>query len=82
MSEKMARLGPNGRIVIPAPFRRALGLKVGDELVVVLEGASLRIMTPEQAVQRAQDLVAQHVRKGRRLSRELLNERKDETRRG
>ncbi len=82
MKEKTARIGPNGRIVIPAPFRRILGLEVGDELVVVLEGGGLRLMTPEQAVLRAQELVARYVRKGRRLSRELLADRKKEVRHG
>ncbi|MHC4550441.1 MAG: AbrB/MazE/SpoVT family DNA-binding domain-containing protein [Planctomycetota bacterium] len=82
MQEKVARIGPHGRIVIPAPFRRALGLEVGDEVVVVLDRGGLRLLTPRQAILRAQELVAQYVGKGRRLSRELLAERKEERGRG
>jgi AbrB family looped-hinge helix DNA binding protein len=83
MQEKVARIGPNGRIVIPAPFRRALGLEAGDAVVVVLDPrGGLRLLTPEQAIARAQELVEAYVRKGRRLSRELLEERKQERRRG
>ncbi|MHC5051618.1 MAG: AbrB/MazE/SpoVT family DNA-binding domain-containing protein [Planctomycetota bacterium] len=83
MQEKVTCLGPNGRIVIPAPFRRALGLEAGDKIVVVLDPrGGLRLLTPKQAIQHAQELVAKYVKKGRRLSRELLEERKEESRRG
>lgn len=83
MQEKVARIGPNGRVVIPAPFRRALGLEAGDEIVVLLDPrGGLRLLTPKQAIVRAQELVESYVRKGRRLSRELLEERKEERRRG
>jgi AbrB family looped-hinge helix DNA binding protein len=83
MQEKVARIGPNGRIVMPAPFRRALGLEVGDEVVVVIDPrGGLRLLTPSQAIERAQELVAAYVKKGRSLSRELLEERKEESRRG
>ncbi len=83
MQEKVAHIGPNGRIVIPAPFRRAMGLEAGDRVVVVLDPrGGLRLLTPKQAILRAQELVAAYVGKGRRLSRELLAERKEESRRG
>ena len=32
------RVAEGGRIVIPAEFRKALGLKVGDKVILVLEG--------------------------------------------
>jgi len=83
MQEKVTCLGPDGRIVIPAPFRRALGLEAGDKVVVVLDPrGGLRLLTPKQAILRAQELVAKYVPKERSLSRELLEERKEESRRG
>ncbi|MHC4136723.1 MAG: hypothetical protein ACYTDU_01270 [Planctomycetota bacterium] len=36
---------------------------------------------PDDAIRRAQELVAKYVRKGRRLSRELLEERRRQSRR-
>jgi len=72
-----ARIGPDGGIVIPAPFLGALGLEAGDEVVMVLDPhGSLRLLAPKQAILRAQELVATYVRKGRSLSRELLEERR------
>ncbi len=83
MQEKVTCIGPNGRIVIPAPFRRALGLEEGDKVVVVLDPrGGIRLLTPKQAILRAQELVRKFVRKGRSLSRELLEERREESRRG
>jgi hypothetical protein len=55
-----------------------LGLRSGDEVVVVLEGAELRVVTPRQAVKRAQALVRRHVPASRRLADELLADRRKE----
>jgi len=44
------RLGPHGRVVIPAPLRRRLGLKPGDVLVGWLEGDRL-VLRPRAAVE-------------------------------
>ena len=82
MNENMTHMGVGGRIVIPAAHRRTLGLKPGDEVVLLLEDEEVRVMTPRRAVRRAQALVRRYVPKGRRLSEELLRERQEETRRG
>ena len=42
------RLGPQGRIVVPAHFRRALGLEVGDALVVSIDDGRL-VLAPREA---------------------------------
>ena len=57
MLETRTILGKGGRLVIPAAYRKALGVVPGDELIVILEQGELRIMTPFQAVQRAQAMV-------------------------
>ena len=72
------RLAEGGRVVIPAEFRRAIGLEVGDEVIVRLEDGEVRILTPESAIRRAQDLVRRYVPEGRSLVDELLAERRDE----
>jgi bifunctional DNA-binding transcriptional regulator/antitoxin component of YhaV-PrlF toxin-antitoxin module len=41
------RLGPQGRVVVPAHFRRALGLEVGDALVASIEGGRL-VLAPRE----------------------------------
>ena len=71
-----------GRVVLPAPLRKALGLSIGDEVMITLEDDSLRITTLARAVTRAQALVRRYVKPGRSLSGELLRERRRESRRG
>jgi bifunctional DNA-binding transcriptional regulator/antitoxin component of YhaV-PrlF toxin-antitoxin module len=64
--------------VIPAEYRRALGIHVGDEVILRLEQGEVRILTPQQAIQRAQELVRQYVPAERSLVDELLGERRAE----
>jgi len=78
MSSVRTRLSPNGRIVIPAAFRRALGLKSGDEVVITLGEDELRLSTSRHALRRLQTLVRKHVPKGVSLADELIRERRDE----
>ncbi len=81
MPETRSKIGAGGRVVIPADYRKALGVEEGDEVVLLLDGDQVRILTPRQAVGRAQALVRRHVPAGIRLSRELIEERKREARR-
>ena len=67
--------------MIPAAFRKALGLREGDELVLRLEDDAVRIVSLGRAVERAQAIVARYAR-GRRLSDELIAERRREAKRG
>ncbi len=72
------KLGEGGRLVIPARYRKTLGLKPGDEVLLVLIDGEVRVLTPQRAVQRAQALVRRYIPKGRRLAEELLRERREE----
>jgi len=65
-----------GKVVIPAEYRKALGIDVGDELVLMLEEGSVRVSTPREAIRRAQAAVRSYVPKGKRLSDELIAERR------
>ena len=67
-----------GRIVIPARFRRALGIDVGDEVNLELEDGELRLFSPARAIRRAQEIVRDHIPKDRSLAAELLAERRAE----
>lgn len=78
MPQVKAKLGEGGRIVIPAEYRQALGLQVGDEVILRLEGKELRIFTLNQAIRRAQELVNRYIPKERSLADELIAERRSE----
>jgi len=78
MAAYKTRVGTGGRVVIPASFRRAVGLKEGDEVILVIDQTGLRIVTFRQAIKQAQDLVRKHVPAGESLTDELLSERRRE----
>jgi antitoxin PrlF len=80
MSKSLTKLGEGGRLVIPVEYRKALGVETGDELVLVLEEDGLRITTPREGIRKAQALVRSYVPAGRRLSDELIEERRRESR--
>ena len=72
------KIKEGGRLVIPASYRKTLGLKSGDEVILSLEDGEIRIVSVRQAVARAQTLVRQYVPEGRSLSEELITGRQDE----
>ena len=73
------RLGAQGRLVVPAPIRKALGFRPGETLVARIEDGHLVIEKPEAVERRLHD----HFRKfeGRSLAEELIAERREEVRR-
>jgi AbrB family looped-hinge helix DNA binding protein len=81
MTSIKTHLNAGGRLVIPAAYRKALGLKPGDNVVLVLEEHQVRMVAPRQAVKHAQSLVRQYVSKGRALADELIHDRRQEVRR-
>jgi len=80
--ETRTKIGLGGRVVIPARYRKTIGVEVGDEVVLILDGEEVRVMTPRQAVRQAQALVRKHIPAGRKLAAELIEERRKETERG
>jgi AbrB family looped-hinge helix DNA binding protein len=79
-SQTRLRVNEKGRVVIPASFRKALGINVGDEIVLRLEDDELRITTLKSRIERAQRLVRQHVKPGTSLVDELIAERRETAR--
>ena len=78
MQQRATKVDRHGRVVIPAEYRRALGLRAGDAVVVQLDDGALRILTRAQAIRRAQEIVAKYVSPDRSLVDELIAERRAE----
>lgn len=76
-TETRTRVNENGRVVIPASFRKALGINAGDEVVLRIEDDELRITTLKRRLKRAQRRIRQYVKPGRSLVNELLAERRE-----
>jgi AbrB family looped-hinge helix DNA binding protein len=75
--ETRLRVSQNGRIVIPASYRKVLGIDVGDEVVLRLQDDELRITTQQRRIQRAQERARRYVKRGVSLVDELLAERRE-----
>ena len=80
-AETRMRVNENGRVVIPASFRKVLGINVGDEVVLRIEDDELRITTLKRRLQGAQRRIRQYVKPGRSLVDELIAERREAAKR-
>lgn len=80
MELKRVRVGPQGRIVIPAAVREAMGLGVGEELILRIEDRRLVLERREDAARRLKERFSK-VPPGKSLSKELIAERREEAKR-
>jgi AbrB family looped-hinge helix DNA binding protein len=74
-------LAPDGRIVIPAAIREAMGLKDGGKLFGRLDDGELRLFTAETASRKLRSIVRKFVPEGVSLADELIRERRAEAER-
>jgi AbrB family looped-hinge helix DNA binding protein len=81
METVRTRLAEGGRLVIPAEFRKALGIQVGDPIILALDDGEVRLFTIDRAIRRAQEIVRRYVPDGRSLADELIAERRLEAER-
>lgn len=76
MNETVAcvRIVEGGRIVIPANFRKAIGAKEGDTLILQLDETGLKLMTRAEGLRKAREILAPFLI-GPSLTQEMLEER-------
>jgi AbrB family looped-hinge helix DNA binding protein len=77
MAEVRLRVNENGRVVLPAAFRKALNIRSGDQVLVRLEDDEVRITTLKHRIEQAQRHLRQFVKPGRSLADELIAERRE-----
>ncbi len=75
-----ARINPIGRIVIPAVIRKAMGLNLGDTVVMSLEDGVLRIEPQLAKIRRIQSEFKPLANPASLASDELIAERREEAR--
>jgi AbrB family looped-hinge helix DNA binding protein len=80
-AETRMRVNENGRVVIPASYRKMLGIKAGDEVILRMEDDELRITTMKRRIERAQRRIRQYVKPGVSLADELIAERREAAKR-
>jgi len=71
------QLGPQGRLVIPAPLRRQLGFELGDTLIARQEDGRL-ILEKQESIKRRLKARFASVPEAKSLAKELLAERRQE----
>jgi AbrB family looped-hinge helix DNA binding protein len=81
MSVMRAKIGRGGRVVIPASQRKALGLDIGDEVILETKDNALQLTSLKQAIAEAQSLVRRHNPRRKLLSESLIRDRRAEARR-
>jgi AbrB family looped-hinge helix DNA binding protein len=78
MSGFRTKIGPGGRLVIPASQRRELGLEIGDVVLLETAGDELRVSSLKHRLARVQALVRKHNASGESLSDSLIRDRRAE----
>lgn len=70
-----AKIDSAGRLLIPALFRKALQVKAGDEVNLLLKDGVLEVRSLDDAIREAQALVRRHVPRGKSLVNDLIKDR-------
>lgn len=78
---RRARISDVGGVVIPAAYRRELGIQPGDNVILYLENGEVHIITPRRVIEHAQEMVRCYVPEGRSLVDESIAERRAEAER-
>jgi AbrB family looped-hinge helix DNA binding protein len=73
-----AKLSDKGRLVIPAEFREAMGIKPGDVVHLELLDNELRISTFANRLKRTQERMRKYATPGKSAVDELIAERRRE----
>jgi AbrB family looped-hinge helix DNA binding protein len=73
----MAIIGRSGRLVIPASFRKALGLEDGDGVTIELKEGGITIVPIAASVRKAQNRVKKYLKKDDDLVEMLFEERRE-----
>ncbi|MBP1807455.1 AbrB/MazE/SpoVT family DNA-binding domain-containing protein [Rubellimicrobium aerolatum] len=81
MPSQRVKIVEGGKLVIPAAFRREMGIAAGDTVVVELDDGELRVRSLAAAIRRVQARMRELNPEGRLLSEELIADRRAEAER-
>lgn len=76
MNEHTATLSQEGRVLIPASIRHALGLKAGDALILSTDKGELRLRRRQDGLRQLQQRLKRLREPGNSAVEELLRERR------
>jgi AbrB family looped-hinge helix DNA binding protein len=81
MSVEMTRMSENGRVLIPASYRKELGFKPGEALTLRMDESGLHIQSRRQAILKVRENMRIYIKPGRSMSDKLIAERRLEAKR-
>ena len=81
LEETRIKVNENGRVVIPAAFRKALGIDAGGEVILSIDDDGLRITTMKHNIERAKRHARKYLKPGVSLVDELIEERRQAAKR-
>ena len=75
---RRVRLDAAGRIVVPAGFRKSLGIDAGQELLMSMDDGFVRLQTIDAALERVRAIARRRRRSGASVVDEFIAERRTE----
>ena len=72
------QLSKEGRVLIPAELRKALGLVADEPLNIYAVDGEIRIVSRVHAIRQMQKRMAKYVKPGKSVVDELIRERREE----
>jgi len=71
------KVSREGRVLIPAEVRAALGLGEGSSLSLAVEDGEIRLFDRARALERARTIARRYKKPGESVVEELVHERRD-----
>ncbi|NOQ35941.1 MAG: AbrB/MazE/SpoVT family DNA-binding domain-containing protein [Methylococcaceae bacterium] len=75
---QMVTIGKSGRLVIPAQYRKALGLTEGEGVMMSLKNGHIEISPLQESIKKAQKKVKKYLQPNDNLVEMLFDDRKEE----
>lgn len=76
MNARRGKIVSGGRLIVPAEFRRLMGLSDGDTVVMEIKGDELHVRPLRAALRRVQERLKPYAIEGKSISDELIADRR------
>lgn len=76
MNAQRGKIVSGGRLIVPAEYRRLMGLADGDTVVMELDGDELRVRPLSSALRRVRERLRPYIVEGVSVSDELIADRR------
>lgn len=78
MDSRSTKLAEGGKLVIPASYRREMGIEVGDTLMLSMVDGELRVRSRDAVISQIQAMVREFVPEGVSMVDEFIADRRAE----